>query len=107
VVLWPLLPGPWRRTVAVGAPLWAVAVGISRVALVVHWPSDVIGGWLLAIAVVTAASSLLGRQSKPGPEHPDELRGGPAERDHQAGREGGVRRDAGLDQAFDGGRLDR
>jgi membrane-associated phospholipid phosphatase len=34
------------RRLVVAAVAFAVAVGFSRVALGVHWPSDVVGGWL-------------------------------------------------------------
>ncbi len=36
------------RTTCTLAVCWAVAVGLTRVYLGVHWASDVIGGWLLA-----------------------------------------------------------
>ena len=35
----------WRRSAAVGAVILSVLIGMSRVMLGVHWPSDVIGGW--------------------------------------------------------------
>ena len=37
--------GPWRRFAAAGAILLSLLIGLSRVMLGVHWPSDVVGGW--------------------------------------------------------------
>lgn len=56
---WPLVHGYRRRLAATAVGLWAVSVGVSRVVLVVHWPTDVLAGWLLAIAVVAAAQAVL------------------------------------------------
>ncbi|MBB5874323.1 undecaprenyl-diphosphatase [Allocatelliglobosispora scoriae] len=51
--VWPYTRRAWQRgAVVAGAAAWAITVAISRVALVVHWPSDVIGGLLLATALV-------------------------------------------------------
>jgi YegS/Rv2252/BmrU family lipid kinase len=41
-----------RRTTYVGAVLLALVVGADRILLGRHYPSDVIGGWLLAATVV-------------------------------------------------------
>ena len=48
----PLLDRRGRVALAVTAVLFALAVGVSRLVLLAHWPSDVVGGWLLAAAVV-------------------------------------------------------
>ncbi|MFJ6194790.1 phosphatase PAP2 family protein [Micromonospora sp. NPDC092111] len=60
LVCWQLLaPGRGRAVLAGLAGAWAVAVGVSRVALVVHWPSDVVGAWLLTVVVVPTVGVLL------------------------------------------------
>lgn len=43
------------RTAMVLAVISVAGVGLTRVWLGVHWPSDVVGGWLLGALVVAAA----------------------------------------------------
>jgi membrane-associated phospholipid phosphatase len=44
-----------RMLLALAALAWPATVGVTRIALGVHWPSDVAGGILLAIAAVWLA----------------------------------------------------
>jgi undecaprenyl-diphosphatase len=43
-----------------GATLLAVMIGVSRLVLLAHWPSEVLGGWLLALAVVPPLAAAAG-----------------------------------------------
>ncbi|MFH9864444.1 phosphatase PAP2 family protein [Streptomyces sp. NPDC017202] len=53
LVLLPLVPRA-RRPLCWGVAVVSVlGVGFTRIALGVHWFSDVVGGWLLGLAVVT------------------------------------------------------
>jgi undecaprenyl-diphosphatase len=47
-----------RLAVAIGVTL-PVAIGLSRIALGVHYPSDVLGGWLGGIAFVALAATVV------------------------------------------------
>jgi undecaprenyl-diphosphatase len=54
LVLMPLLRGAWRAIAVVGAALLTIGIGFSRVALGVHYVSDVLAGYALGAAWVAA-----------------------------------------------------
>ena len=57
------LPVWFRRVVAVALGTLVVLIGLSRIALGVHYPSDVVGGWLGGLAIV----SVVAVSTKPQP----------------------------------------
>ena len=54
-------PTPWRWPVLSVAVLFALLVGFSRIYLGVHYPSDILGGWMAAVAWVTGIHLVLFR----------------------------------------------
>lgn len=51
-----------RRTVLVLAIVSVLGVGLTRLYLGVHWPSDVLGGWLLGAAAAALAAGVFERR---------------------------------------------
>jgi undecaprenyl-diphosphatase len=75
-VVWPLLRAPLRTWLAVVGAVVIVAIGVGRVVLNVHHPSDVVAGWALgyvyfvicwlAVRPYPAATEVDGRPVAPG-----------------------------------------
>jgi undecaprenyl-diphosphatase len=61
------LPPRWRDTVRVLAGVMIVLVGLARVILRAHWPSDVVAGFALGLALASVASLLAAREMVPAP----------------------------------------
>jgi membrane-associated phospholipid phosphatase len=49
-------PTRWRWPIIAPGIFYVVAVGVSRISLGLHYPSDILAGWALALAWVTAVS---------------------------------------------------
>jgi FMN phosphatase YigB (HAD superfamily)/membrane-associated phospholipid phosphatase len=56
VIAWPTR---WRWPAAALAATFALLMGLSRVYLGVHWLTDVLAGWVFAVAVVAATQLIL------------------------------------------------
>ena len=73
LVFLPILYGAWRRSALIVAVVAILAIGFSRIALGVHYVSDVVGGFLLGaawVAAMTAAFNVMSvtreRRASPG-----------------------------------------
>ena len=63
-------PPAWRATVALVGGAFAIGVGYGVVVLGWHFPSDVIGGFLVAGAWTSVAVAMLRRFERPPAEQP-------------------------------------
>lgn len=57
LVFLPAVPARARRVVSAAAIALVIAIGLTRVALGVHFPSDVLGGWTLGVVWLAVTSA--------------------------------------------------
>ncbi len=65
------LPRPWSLVAVAACALVVLLVGVTRVYLGVHWPSDVLGGWALGVAWVAIVAFVV----RPQGRHDSDLEG--------------------------------
>ncbi len=58
LLYWSLLRSVWRRVAVTVAAVMVLGIGLSRVALSVHYVSDVFAGYVLGVAWVVATTAL-------------------------------------------------
>lgn len=79
-LLWPLLSQTWRRLSVAAAVLVAITVGLDRVFLGAHFPSDVFAGLVLGVGITFSSwIGFIGKTavtSSPGPSAPASSSGG-------------------------------
>ena len=51
----------YKRVVASVAGIWILGIGWSRLALGAHYPSDLVGGYLLGLGVLTVSTAAYDR----------------------------------------------
>ncbi|MFC3718211.1 phosphatase PAP2 family protein [Deinococcus metalli] len=56
---------PWRWPTLIVGAAYAALMGYSRMVLGVHFPTDVLAGWLTGVACVLGAYSVMGRRMQP------------------------------------------
>jgi membrane-associated phospholipid phosphatase len=61
LLVWPHVTRRGRLVAVFVAGAFVLAVGVTRVTLLAHWPSDVVGGWLLVLAVVPLVARVVSR----------------------------------------------
>jgi membrane-associated phospholipid phosphatase len=71
------LPPEARRAVRVLAMVCIVLVGVARVALRAHWPTDAAAGIALGLALASAACMLTGGRLAPDPQFPTQTEPAP------------------------------
>lgn len=50
----------WRRHISVVAVIYVISIGFSRLYLGVHYPTDVLGGWIVAVLWVLTWAYIIG-----------------------------------------------
>ena len=66
LLLWSRLARTGRIVLVTLATAFAIFIGVTRLALLAHWPADVLGGWLLVLGVVPLAARWTGTTTVPG-----------------------------------------